>query len=217
MKLKILGLLFICLLSTTTSNAQEPMLGEVKIFAGNFPPRGYAFCEGQLLSISQNSALFSLLGTMYGGDGRTTFGLPDLRGRVAISAGRYPGSLYNHRQGSKGGQEVHALTITEMPSHSHFIDPTTVKVASTVSIPVNTGLADTNNPEEADLAESTAGNMYSTSGNTDATLKPFSAPGVLTGLSGTLNTGGNRQFNIIQPYVTIRYIIALQGIFPSRS
>ena len=96
----------------------EPFVGEIRMFAGNFAPRGWAFCDGQLLAVSQNDALFSLLGTIYGGDGRTTFGLPDLRGRVPIHAGSGPG-LSPRRLGAKAGAENVTLTVNQLPSHSH--------------------------------------------------------------------------------------------------
>ena len=96
----------------------EPFVGEIRMFAGNFAPRGWAFCDGQLLAVSQNDALFSLLGTIYGGDGRTTFGLPDMRGRIPIHAGHGPG-LSERRLGAKGGAEQVTLTVNQMPSHGH--------------------------------------------------------------------------------------------------
>ena len=98
----------------------EPFVGEIRMFAGNFAPRNWAFCDGQLLSISQNDALFSLFGTIYGGDGRTTFGLPDLRGRTAVHPGTGPG-LSNRRWGEKGGTETTTMTINQMPVHHHVI------------------------------------------------------------------------------------------------
>ena len=106
----------------------DPFLGQIVLFGGNFAPRGWALCEGQLLPISQYSALFSILGTIYGGDGRTTFALPDLRGRAAISSGRGPG-LSDRRLGSRSGQEVHTLTTLEMPSHNHLTQ-NSMKVSS---------------------------------------------------------------------------------------
>jgi len=96
----------------------EPFTGEIRMFAGNFAPRGWAFCDGQLLAISQNDALFSLLGTIYGGDGRTTFGLPDMRGRIPVHAGQGPG-LSQRRVGAKGGAENVTLTVNQIPSHNH--------------------------------------------------------------------------------------------------
>ncbi|MBD3756388.1 MAG: phage tail protein, partial [Gammaproteobacteria bacterium] len=97
----------------------EPFVGEIRMFAGNFAPRGWAFCDGQLLAVSQNDALFSLLGTIYGGDGRTTFGLPDMRGRIPVHQGSGPG-LSPRRLGSKSGAETETLTVNQMPSHTHF-------------------------------------------------------------------------------------------------
>ena len=101
----------------------EPFVGEIRMFAGNFAPRGWAYCDGQLLAVSQNDALFSLFGTIYGGDGRTTFGLPDLRGRFPIHAGQGPG-LSNRRLGSKGGAETVTVTANQLPSHTHPIKGT---------------------------------------------------------------------------------------------
>ena len=103
----------------------EPYVGEIRMFAGNFAPRGWAFCDGQLLAVSQNDALFSLFGTIYGGDGRTTFGLPDLRGRIPLHQGHGPG-LSERRLGSKGGGENETLTINQMPSHTHIFSATTL-------------------------------------------------------------------------------------------
>ena len=111
LKIKITGLFLICLLSNFNSTAQEGYIGEVRIFAGNFAPRGWALCQGQLLAISQNTALFSIVGTIYGGDGRTSFGLPDLRGRAAIGSGNGPG-LSTYREGSQGGRENITLTVS---------------------------------------------------------------------------------------------------------
>ncbi|WP_299160789.1 tail fiber protein [uncultured Tenacibaculum sp.] len=220
LKIKFIGLLFICLLSATESNAQEPMLGEVRIFAGNFAPRGWAFCDGQLLAISQNSALFSLLGTMYGGDGRTTFGLPDLRGRVAMSAGRHPGSGFDYRVGQKGGQEYHTLTIPEMPSHNHL---TTNNTSTDQHVLLSTATAVNETPAAGDVPA--VANIPASLGVTNVkSFGPPTAGNVVNGqtLSGNaglqiLNNGGSQAHNVRQPYVVVRYIIALQGYFPSRS
>ena len=113
-------LLFISAFSLQSSQAQEGFIGEIRMFAGNFAPRTWAFCHGQLLPIAQNSALFSILGTSYGGDGRTTFALPDLRGRAPIGAGNGPG-LADYRLGQKGGAETFTLTTQNMPMHAHTI------------------------------------------------------------------------------------------------
>ena len=97
----------------------EPFVGEIRMFAGNFAPDDWAFCDGQLLAVSGNDALFSLFGTIYGGDGRTTFGLPDLRGRIPIHEGQAPGQPTNHRLGSKSGQETETVTQNQLPTHTH--------------------------------------------------------------------------------------------------
>ena len=218
LKLKFIGLLFICLLSATESKAQEPILGEVRIFAGNFAPRGWAFCDGQLLPIASNSALFSLLGTMYGGDGRTTFGLPDLRGRVAMSAGRHPGSNYNYIQGQRGGLEQRVLNTLQLPQHSH-----TVSNASGVSshVLLSTDNAVRNTPITGDVP---AVANYP-DGLATAQVKSFGPPSNLVngqpvgGSSSIIinNTGSSQPVDSRQPYTVVRYIIALQGIFPSRN
>ena len=125
----------------------EPFVGEIRMFAGNFAPRGWAFCDGQLLSVSDNDALFSLLGTIYGGDGRTTFGLPDLRGRIPIHAGQGSG-LSNRRLGSKGGAEQVTVTVNQTPTHTHDWKATD-------------GLAQNDSPANTGLAKPTS-NIYQT-------------------------------------------------------
>ncbi len=171
--------------------ALEPYLGEITMFAGNFAPRGWAFCDGQLLAISQNSALFSLLGTIYGGDGRTTFALPDLRGRVPVHAGRGPG-LSDYRQGQKGGNETQTLAVRQLPAHNHAIF-------------ANENVSNTKNPEGAMLA------------NPDAPMKLYSDQIGQLNMRPTGNTGGNQAVDIRQPYATVRYIIAVVGTYPSRN
>lgn len=216
---KIIGLLFIAFcLSSTTANAQEPILGEVRIFAGNFAPRGWAFCDGQLLPISQNSALFSLLGTMYGGDGRTTFGLPDLRGRVAMSAGRHPGSNYNYRQGQMGGAEQRVLSLAQLPQHSHSVSNGS-GVGSHVLLSTDGGVRDTpiagDVPAAAQIGSgfgATKVNAYGPATNTVNGQAVGGASSVIIN-----NNGGSQAVDSRQPYTVLRYIIALQGIFPSRS
>tara|TARA_R110002072_G_scaffold302710_2_gene487692 strand:+ start:226474 stop:226992 length:519 start_codon:yes stop_codon:yes gene_type:complete len=170
----------------------DPFLGQVIMFGGNFAPRGWAFCDGQLLSIAQNTALFSILGTTYGGDGRTTFGLPDLRGRIPMGEGNGPG-LTPRALGAKTGKETNILNVTQLPSHNH-----------TASVQVNTDAAATTDPNGHFLAPAEA---YATDGTANASLG-----GVTCG-----NTGGNQPVDNIQPVQVINYIIALQGTFPSRS
>ena len=182
----------------------EPFLGEIRIFGFNFNPRGWAFCDGQLLPIAQNSALFSLLGTIYGGDGRTTFALPDLRSRVPAHEGQGPG-LSNYPLGSKGGAEYHTLNVNEIPPHNHSFNTSGLSV----NIPVHNG----------------GPNQSSPSGNYLANVDDYnSASGAFYGTGSTVsgtatigNTGGGQSFNIRQPYLTLNFCIALQGIFPSRS
>ncbi len=191
--------LFILLTFVTLSTgvfAQDPFIGEIRMFAGNFAPRGWAFCDGQILSIAQYSALFSLLGTTYGGDGRTTFALPDLRGRVPMHAGSGPG-LTNRPQGQSGGSETNTLTVNQMPSHTH---------TATANNPVYDDEANSDDPTGTYPAVS-GENMYS-----DQTSGDGAIPEVTIG-----NSGGGQAVNNMQPYVTVRFIIALQGIFPSRN
>ncbi|WP_422090542.1 phage tail protein [Tenacibaculum ovolyticum] len=197
----------------------DPFLGQIVLFGGNFAPRGWALCEGQLLPISQYSALFSILGTIYGGDGRTTFALPDLRGRAAISSGRGPG-LSDRRLGSRSGQEVHTLTTLEMPSHNHL---TSNNGATDQHVQLSTNAAVNETPQTGDVP---AAAEYG-SGLSATKVKSFGPPtagNVVNGqtLSGNaglniLNNGGNQAHNNMQPYLTTNYIIALQGVFPSRN
>lgn len=170
----------------------EPFLGQIQPFGFNFPPRGWAFCDGQLLPIAQYSALFSLLGTVYGGDGRTTFALPDLRGRSIVHPGNGPG-LSDIRQGQKGGREDVTLLISNMPSHNHSVTATT---------------------NDGTLDEPMAGARFGTAGTT-IYASGGSASVVMAGDS-TTNNGGGQQFNIRNPFLGIYYSIALVGLFPSR-
>lgn len=178
----------------------EPFIAQIVFFGGNFAPRGWAFCEGQLLAISQNTALFSLLGTTYGGDGRTTFGLPDLRGRSIISPGNGPG-LSSISWGQKGGAETHTLNIVQLPSHNHIIAQTN-------------GTATYGGNAEAGGAQ---GNFFSNSAtNTDGADHNIGGT-VTIPAHNTQNTGASQPFGIRSPYQAIYAIIALQGIYPSRS
>ncbi|NNF00869.1 MAG: phage tail protein, partial [Pyrinomonadaceae bacterium] len=163
----------------------SPFIGEILGFGGNFAPRGWAFCQGQLLSIASNTALFSILGTTYGGDGRVTFALPDLRGRAAVSQGTGPG-LSPYPLGSRGGQERHTLITNELPSHNHLMRIR--KEKGSVSNPSGATLATSNDPNV---------NIYTTLAD-DSTL----ANGSIT------NTGGSQSHNNLQPYLTINFIIA---------
>ena len=182
-----------------TASASEPFIAEIKMFGGNFAPRGYAFCDGQLLPISQNTALFSLLGTTYGGDGRTTFALPDLRGRVAIHPGTGPG-LSNYQLGERGGQEQVTLAANQMPSHTHAI---------TAALKGTAVAGDNDSPAGNTLALKARSSNYSTT----APAVDMQAGSVTVTAA---NTGGSQPHENRMPYLGIYHIIALQGIFPSR-
>ncbi|AIN61815.1 phage tail protein [Pseudomonas soli] len=194
----------------------EPFLGQITLFAGNFAPRGWALCNGQILSIQQNTALFAILGTTYGGNGQSTFGLPDLRGRAPIHAGQGPGTA-NIVLGEVGGNPSTTLTLSNMVPQSLNIPAATVSVA----IPATTGTAELDTPSTgAVLAKSvdTTGSgpeikIY-TATATDTTLKPFNitVPG-----STVQTTGSNLPFSNQSPYLGINFIIALEGVFPSRN
>lgn len=170
----------------------DPFLGEIMMVGYNFCPRGWANADGQLLPINQNQALFSLYGTMYGGDGRTTFALPDLRGRVPIHAGAGPG-LSDYRQGAKGGSESNTLTVPQLPPHSH-------------SLNASSAAASTPSP---------GGNLMAATGR-DSTYAPGRASAALD-RSAIGSTGGGQPVNNMQPYQVIRYCVAVQGIFPARN
>jgi microcystin-dependent protein len=184
----------------------EPVLAEIRLFAGYFAPRQWAFCQGQLLSIASNQALFSLLGTIYGGDGRTTFGLPDLRGRTAIHAGNGPG-LSDRSLGVKGGTETNTISVTQLASHNH---PGTMHVSSsntTSDSPTNNFLA----PLSGRVLSSPPAGAQLTGYGTAASGSMSNAS-VVVG-----NIGGNQPVNNMQPFLVLNYIIATQGLFPSRS
>lgn len=166
-----------------------PYLGEIKIMSFNFPPRGWALCNGQLLPINQNQALFALLGTTFGGDGRVNFALPDFRGRIPIHNGN------GHTLGEKGGEEAHTLTNAEMPQHNH-------------NIKIKTDQANTNVPSNANYIGSTAPNLvYSGQGQNLTAMKSESIS----------NSGGNQPHLNMQPFLTLTFCIALQGAFPSQN
>lgn len=182
----------------------EPFIGEIKIFGFNFAPRGYMTCQGQILSIAQNTALFSLLGTTYGGNGQTTFALPDLQGRRPVGQGQGPG-LSSYTMGQVSGTESIALNITNMPIHTH------PGQGLTVNIPVSTGGADASSPATSFLAD-TGTEIFSSV----ATAGKFYGAGtVVAGNTGV--AGGSQPFGILNPYLCINYSIATEGIFPSRN
>ncbi|SHF82266.1 Microcystin-dependent protein [Mariniphaga anaerophila] len=171
----------------------EPYVGEIRMFAGNFAPRGWAFCDGQLMAVSQNDALFSLLGTTYGGDGRTTFALPDLRGRIPVHAGDGPG-LAPKRLGERGGAESVTLAVNHMPAHKHEI------VCNDF---VGNSLGDS---ESRAIAAGTNSRVFTDNAEN---LVPLN--------NGTIgNAGGNQSHANLMPYNCVHFIISLVGIYPSR-
>lgn len=174
------------------------------MFGGNFAPRGWAYCDGQLLSIAANTALFSILGTTYGGDGRTTFALPDLRGRAPIHQGTGPG-LSTYRLGERGGNEQSYLNVTNLPSHNH-LGSGTIKAAFTPPA----GGGNTTSPSGANLSGVSGSNIYSN----QAPNVTMAANNVNVTVS---NTGGNMPFSNMQPFLVVNFIIATVGIFPSRN
>ena len=184
----------------------EPLIGQVMLFAGNFAPRGWAFCEGQLLAISANTTLFSILGTTYGGDGRTTFALPDLRGRVPIGPGTGPG-LTTRKLGQRGGVEDVTLNVLNMPSHSHLAQ--TTAHLNGQSAP---GDDDVLGPNVVLASGSgTSSEIYSSSPANTTLGNSISATTTMT------NTGGSQSHENMQPFLAVNYIIALIGVYPSRS
>ncbi|WP_231295765.1 tail fiber protein [Colwellia sp. PAMC 21821] len=224
----ILGLTFTAISIPMKASAcsSQPFLGGMCAFGGNFAIRSWAKAEGQLLAISSNTALFSLLGTTYGGDGRTTFGLPDLRGRSPIGQGRGPG-LNDYRLGQRGGAETHTLNVLQMPVHNHTATTTTANVvdtsATTIALRALSARSSTNIPTDAVLANSpNRENIY----NSGAPNVDMSADSIAFNLSvdvnstsGTVvnNNGSSQAFSIRGPYLSLTWLIALQGIFPSRS
>ncbi len=168
-----------------------PFVGEIRIFAGNFPPTGWAFCNGQLLPISQNTALFAILGTAYGGNGVSTFALPDLRGRVPMQPGQGPG-LSPRARGDAPGTEAHALILPELPGHTH-------------PVAANSGNGNDDAPFGRVMARSAAGiPQFAVTADTAMAVDAVSV------------SGEGQPHNNMQPYLALNFIIALQGIYPSR-
>jgi microcystin-dependent protein len=166
----------------------EPFLAEIRIFSFGFAPKGWATCDGQLLPINQNQALFSLLGTTFGGDGRVNFGLPDLRGRDPMHMGG------GHTLGERGGEQDHTLSISEIPTHVHTMQASNINTGQAAGSAGNTWAQSSQNPYET--TQGAAGAM---------------APGMLG------NTGGSQAHLNMQPFLTLNFSIALQGIFPSQT
>ncbi len=200
--MKIKFTFFLCIFSSLAFSQVDPFVGEIKIFAGIFAPTGYAFCNGQILSIVENSALFSILGPTYGGNGTTTFALPDLRTRVAIGAGQ-ASAEYNYDIGQTGGSTSTTLLNANLSPHAHVAEikasdaaATTIVPSTAVSLTIPTDVLNTTTTVVRKFSAATADVMLST----------------IT----TSTTGGATPINIEQPYLVCQYIIALYGIFPQR-
>ena len=193
--------------------AAEPFIAEIVMFGGNFAPRSWALCNGDLLPISQNQALFALLGTTYGGDGRTTFQLPDMRGRSPVHAGQGPG-LSNIRLGQRGGAETHTLTTAQLPSHNHSPRLHASNARGDTAVPHEFIPATPTDPDvqiNSMLASKPRTNIYHENA-------PAVSIGEMDARSITSsNVGGGQSFSIRSPYLAVNFIIAIQGIFPSRN
>ncbi|MCB0457738.1 MAG: tail fiber protein [Flavobacteriaceae bacterium] len=179
----------------------DPFIGQLMCVGFNFAPQGWALCQGQLLSISQNTALFSLLGTTYGGNGQTTFALPDLRGRAPIGWGSGPG-LQNINLGEKSGSNTTTLNVTNLPSHNHSLSVSNANASQTAAT--------------AGASIATPGTL---SGRTFTATNGFTTatPNTILNAASISPVGSNVPFNNMQPYIGMNWIIALFGIFPSRS
>jgi microcystin-dependent protein len=171
----------------------DPFLAEIRMFGFNFAPRGWAFCDGQLMPLSQNTALFALLGTTYGGDGKSNFALPDLQGRAALHPGQGPG-LSPRQEGEAGGATSVSLLESEMPLHTHVVRASSEVGDSSVPGPAMA------------LAVSSGASVYRSDSANPTTLAPATLP----------HAGGGLPHNNMQPYLALNFCIALQGIFPAR-
>ncbi|MDV3241697.1 MAG: tail fiber protein [Methylocaldum sp.] len=209
-------ILFGGMLSTAISASaagSEDYLGSIDFVGFNYAPRGWATCDGQLLSIAQNSALFALLGTTYGGNGQTTFALPDLRGRVPMHMGQGPG-LSNRILGENGGSEAVTLNVGQMPAHSH--PATTTVDTSGLKIRANTGQAATPNPAGNALSSTGRNNTYNTAAP-DVDMAANSVGGTASATTTIGTSGGSQPVQIMPPYLVLNCIVALEGLFPSRN
>lgn len=173
----------------------DPFVAEIRIVGFNFPPKGWAYCDGQLLPIAQNTALFSLLGTTYGGDGKAIFALPDLQGRAAMGAGQGPG-LSDRFLGEEGGSETVTLLQVEMPGHNHAVQ-------TVAGFPASSAVASAG----ASIARSSGGSAYTTVGEGQAVMAPEALQSV----------GSTQPHNNMMPYLAMNAVIALQGVFPQRT
>ncbi len=195
----------------------EGTLAEIRMFAGNFNPRGWQLCNGQLLSIAQWTAVFALVGTTYGGNGQTTFGLPDFRGRVAVGTGQGPG-LSSIQLGQMSGSETVTLLTSQIPAHNHIATAGTGG-SGTATLNAVTANGNTQSPSGNYLAASRTASVasYIASGTTVAmNAGSITLSNVTAGAPTIGNTGGSQPHSNMQPYLGINYIICIEGIFPSR-
>lgn len=183
----------------------DGFLGEIRMFGGNFAPRSWALCQGQLLSISQNTALFSILGTTFGGDGRVTFALPDFRSRIPVGQGQEPG-LSSYTLGEQIGSESHTQTISELAVHTHT-------ATSTSTLKCNSNPGNDTAAKNNYLAEAPANTFIYSDTQTNTTM----GAGAVDVQVQIENTGGSAAFDIRQPVLCVNFIICVEGIFPSRN
>jgi microcystin-dependent protein len=206
----------------------DPTLSEIRIFAGNYAPLSWALCQGQLMSIAENTALYSLLGTTYGGDGQTTFALPDFRGRVAVGTGQ-GGGLSPWDLGQVEGTENVTLLTVNMPMHNHtLVSPGSAPVTGTITASMNVSDVSTSpasDPQGQFIGPDASGTgTYAASATAGATLNSAAVSVNTNGLTANLGTGvtlaiagGSQPISILQPYLGLNFIIAVEGIYPSRN
>ncbi len=195
----------------------EPFIGEVALYGFDYAPAKWSMCKGQILTITSNQALFALVGTFYGGDGRSTFALPDLRGKLAMSHGRGLSSLFDYKVGNKPGAERHTMTVAELAQHSHLAsfeaDGTT-----SAKLMVSTDVADQNTPTDGSYLAKSALPLYRpNAGDGTVVLGGVNGGGIIHGDTVLASTGSSKSFNLMQSSLVQNYSIALQGLFPSRN
>lgn len=199
----------------------DGVIGTISACGFGFAPRNWSLCSGQLLAISNNSALFSLIGVQYGGDGRTNFGLPNLNGRVPVGQGQAPGTNLNWHMGLSYGQDLHTMSINEMPTHSHGAD---VTAGPTITLTGSGDNATSDTPVDGSYMAKTQATggpqdkaewIYSQTADVPVSLGGLNVTG--NGTVTVRNAGGNYGFSIVQPSLAVNYSICLEGIFPSRS
>jgi microcystin-dependent protein len=198
----------------------EDFIGHILMFGGNFAIRSYATCSGQLMAISSNTALFSIIGTTYGGDGRTTFGLPDFRGRSPIGVGNGPG-LESYRWGQRGGVETVTLNVTQMPNHTHFLNNTAPSSSSHIQLSTVNGVRSIpvagDVPAPANFSAGIQPTVVNNFGPPTSPVDGQALPAVDTSKLQVLPTGGQRDHENRSPYLAVYFLICMYGIFPSRA